>query len=108
VRAAIDLMVGAIRNHSLKGPITMNAQLLRPIFVIILLALSPCQAPGATATSAAADIDKGVDAALARLYRSTTPQARALAERAKGILVFPGVVKAGFIGGVQYGRNWMD
>jgi lipid-binding SYLF domain-containing protein len=40
----------------------------------------------------------------AKLY-DTTPSAELLASRAKGILVFPNVVKAGFIGGAQYGKG---
>jgi lipid-binding SYLF domain-containing protein len=38
------------------------------------------------------------------LYASN-PEARQLARRAKGILVFPGIVKAGFLVGAQYGSG---
>jgi len=48
-----------------------------------------------------ASIDRGVDAALKELYAST-PAARDLAKQAKGILVFPTVVKVGLMGGGQY------
>lgn len=41
-------------------------------------------------------------AALAKLYESA-PAAKALSEKAKGILVFPNIVKAGFILGAQGG-----
>jgi lipid-binding SYLF domain-containing protein len=41
-------------------------------------------------------------AALDSLYKQT-PSARTLAEHAKGVLVFPNIVKAGFIVGAQYG-----
>lgn len=51
-------------------------------------------------------IDREVDAALAELYR-TTPSAKDLAAHAKGILVFPSIVKAGFIVGAQYGKGAM-
>ncbi|QPK65444.1 lipid-binding SYLF domain-containing protein [Methylomonas sp. LL1] len=54
----------------------------------------------------AAQIDREVNAALSKLYQ-TTPTARALAAKAKGILVFPNVVKAGFIGGAEYGMGAM-
>ena len=56
----------------------------------------------AAASMAQADdqIDHEVDAALAQLYR-TTPSARDLATHAKGILVFPHILKAGFIVGAQ-------
>jgi len=47
-------------------------------------------------------LDRDVDAALAKLYTGT-PGARSLERRAKAILVFPSVVKAGFLFGAQYG-----
>jgi lipid-binding SYLF domain-containing protein len=47
-------------------------------------------------------LDRNVDAALAKLYAGT-PGARALEGRAKAILVFPSIVKAGFLLGAQYG-----
>ena len=49
-----------------------------------------------------ATIDRETEGALKVLYDST-PEARELAARAKGILVFPNIVKAGFIFGAQYG-----
>ena len=51
-----------------------------------------------------AQLDQDVDMALQKLYQ-TTPSAKKLAARAKGILVFPDVLKAGFIGGAQYGTG---
>jgi lipid-binding SYLF domain-containing protein len=71
-----------------------------------LLLLGGCQSflTGQSSQEAAADIDRSVDAALQRLYAST-PKARELAKRASGILVFPGVVRAGFIGGAKFGTG---
>ena len=43
-------------------------------------------------------------AALANLY-STSPSAKALGEKAKAVLVFPGITKGGFIVGGQYGEG---
>jgi len=54
----------------------------------------------------AAEIDRQVDAALQMLYNKT-PKARELSEVAKGILVFPDVLKAGLIVGGQYGEGAM-
>jgi lipid-binding SYLF domain-containing protein len=48
------------------------------------------------------EIDQGADAALKSLYAST-PSAKALGEKAKGILVFPSVLKAGLVVGGQGG-----
>jgi lipid-binding SYLF domain-containing protein len=52
--------------------------------------------------ASAAEIDREVDAALQKLYAGT-PSAKELSKVAKGILVFPDVIKAGFIVGGQYG-----
>jgi lipid-binding SYLF domain-containing protein len=49
-------------------------------------------------------IDSDVKAALKSLYR-TTPAAKAIGRKAKAILVFPKVAKAGFIVGAQYGEG---
>ena len=71
--------------------------------------LTACQSMGgsqADANTNAAQIDRDVDAALAKLYE-TTPAAKKLAAKARGILVFPNVVKAGFIGGAEYGKGAM-
>jgi lipid-binding SYLF domain-containing protein len=57
---------------------------------------------GAAHAASAAEIDRGARAALGSLY-ATTPGARALADHAKAILVFPEIVKGGFIVAGQYG-----
>jgi lipid-binding SYLF domain-containing protein len=83
------------------------------VLLVSLLALTGCQSPGGQSTTSmggqsaggsAAEIDRDVDAALKKLYAST-PAAKELAQRAKGILVFPTVVKAGLMGGAQYGSG---
>jgi lipid-binding SYLF domain-containing protein len=58
----------------------------------------------AVPAAAPAQIDRDVDAALARMYDSV-PNAKYLASRAKGVLVFPNIVKAGFLFGAQYGEG---
>jgi lipid-binding SYLF domain-containing protein len=83
----------------------MNIRRLIASLILVLFTLAGCQMPGGKADpAAAAQIDGAVDQALRNLY-SSTPAARVLAKRARGILVFPGVVKAGFIGGAQYGTG---
>jgi lipid-binding SYLF domain-containing protein len=61
-----------------------------------------------TATRAHADsaeqIDGAVDAALPQLYQNQ-PSAQMLAQNAKAILVFPTIVKAGFMFGAAYGEG---
>jgi lipid-binding SYLF domain-containing protein len=74
------------------------------LFVLAILALATVTlASGRPALAAsAATIDREADAALAKLME-TTPVAKMLAGQAKGILIFPNIVKAGFIVGAQYG-----
>jgi lipid-binding SYLF domain-containing protein len=51
-----------------------------------------------------AEINRDVDAALAILY-AKDPDARTLTGRAKAVLVFPSIVKAGFLLGAQHGEG---
>jgi len=76
------------------------------ILLAALFVLGGCQSTGGASESnaSASEIDLEARQALNRLYE-TTPNARALASRARAILVFPGIVKAGFIGGAQYGKG---
>jgi lipid-binding SYLF domain-containing protein len=80
------------------------------ILLVSLLVLAGCQSSGGSSMSgssmsgSAAEIDRDVDYALQSLLESN-PAARNLAAQAKGILVFPNIVKAGFMVGAQYGRG---
>jgi len=74
------------------------------ILLITGLALTGCQSTGGKLASSAADIRRDSHAVLQQLY-SSNPEARHLARTAKGILVFPDVVKAGFLVGAQYGTG---
>ena len=55
-------------------------------------------------STAASKIDREVDAALKNLY-ATSPVARSLRSKAKAILVFPAIVKGGFVVGAQVGEG---
>lgn len=82
---------------------------IRMMAMISIFAITAgCQMDQSTSSSGAMPVDTGMDqeasAALKSLY-TNTPQARALAQRAKGILVFPDVVKAGFIVGAHHGEG---
>ncbi|MGZ8159717.1 MAG: lipid-binding SYLF domain-containing protein [Methylobacter sp.] len=81
----------------------INKKWLSIVF-ISLLTLMGCQATGGKLADSRSEIDRQVNEALRDLYAST-PAARNLASRAKGILVFPNIVKAGFLFGGQYGRG---
>ncbi len=71
---------------------------------ILALTVATLMMPHPAIAASTAGIDQDVDAALSKLYE-TTPAAKTLAEKAKGILVFPNIVKAGFIVGGQYGEG---
>ena len=81
----------------------LNNKLLS-LLLISLLTLTGCQTTGGRLAGSAADITRESSAALQDLY-ANNPQAKQLARRAKGILVFPGIVKAGFLVGAQYGTG---
>ena len=71
---------------------------------VMLVFLFLVMAQPAMAGSKASEIDKQVDLALEQLY-SSTPAAREIAKVAKGVLVFPSIIKAGLIVGGQYGEG---
>jgi lipid-binding SYLF domain-containing protein len=69
--------------------------------VLAVSVMPPIRTAGAASS---AEIDRDVDYALARMQDSV-PNARHLSGQAKAILVFPGIVKAGFLFGAQYGEG---
>jgi lipid-binding SYLF domain-containing protein len=84
---------------------------VRKIAMISLVAVgaacSTGQSPPASDSSAQSSdpvLDQDCQAALASLY-SATPKAKDLSDKAKGILVFPSVVRAGFIAGASHGTG---
>ncbi len=58
--------------------------------------------PTAALAASASQIDRDARAALDELYRKT-PGAKALGDKAVGVLVFPSIVKGGFIFAGQFG-----
>lgn len=83
----------------------LNKNRLSILLLISLLILAGCQASGGSRMAgSSAEIDSDVNYALSKLYQSS-PAAKSLAAHAKGILVFPSIVKAGFMLGAQYGRG---
>ncbi|MGZ4957836.1 MAG: lipid-binding SYLF domain-containing protein [Methylomonas sp.] len=99
-----------------KAKSSSHSQAIAIIWLVICLFLIlqsllmiGCQSTGGAVAGSSINadkIDREVDAALANLYE-TIPSAKSLAAKAKGILVFPNVVKAGFIGGAEYGKGAM-
>jgi lipid-binding SYLF domain-containing protein len=73
------------------------------LLVLAALALGPLAPRPATGASAE-EIDRDVEAALANLYAGNSA-ARLLRDKAKGVLVFPHILKAGFMFGGQIGEG---
>jgi lipid-binding SYLF domain-containing protein len=85
----------------MKNVMRSNRLLLSGILAIATVTISTLSAGLALAASAS-EIDRDATQALSLLY-STTPGAKALADKSKAILIFPRIVKAGFIVGGQFG-----
>jgi lipid-binding SYLF domain-containing protein len=77
---------------------------LTAILLVLVFATGTIIGPNPAAAASAAEINRDVKSALEKLY-AKSPAARTLGEKAKGILVFPGIVKGGFIIGGQYGEG---
>ena len=80
-------------------------QILRAFFPALLVML--LAGPGVSAVAVAAgaeEIDIKADAALAE-FRKEVPGADEFLRKAKGVLVFPDVIKAGLVFGGEYGEG---
>lgn len=85
--------------------VTVISRLLISFLLTAGVALTGCQSTSKPSeSSAGAEIDREVDSALTKLYEST-PSAKVLGAKAKGILVFPDIVKGGLVVGGQYGKG---
>ena len=83
----------------------MNGNILRRLMVFLsLLAFAVVSLPAPSKADSAASINYDVNAALNQLY-ATSPAAKKMGSVAKGILVFPNIVKGGFIIGGQFGEG---
>jgi lipid-binding SYLF domain-containing protein len=74
-------------------------------FLMALFAMVLFFSTAVTATAeTAAEIDRDVDVSIEKLY-AESPAATKLSKVAKGMLVFPNVIKAGLLVGAQYGKG---
>jgi lipid-binding SYLF domain-containing protein len=80
-----------------------KARLVTGLLTLVLVT-APWMSVSPALAASAAEINKNASAALAKLYQ-TVPEARSLGAKAKGILIFPSVVKAGFMFGAEYGEG---
>jgi lipid-binding SYLF domain-containing protein len=90
-------------------PVESEEVMMRPIqlklaFLIFMSAGSVFITCQSALGASAAEIDRGARSALQQLY-AQSPSARALGQKAKAVLVFPSIVKGGFIVGGQYGEG---
>jgi lipid-binding SYLF domain-containing protein len=84
--------------HTATGVNTRNLLFTAALAMAIVSSLAADSALAASAR----EIDRDVTAALKTLY-STVPEAKKLGAHARGILVFPNIVKGGFIVAGQFG-----
>jgi len=82
---------------------------MKTLGVALALAMTPLGltaliAPNAAQAATKADINADAQRALASLYRSN-PTARLIGGRARGILIFPSIIKAGLVFGGSYGEG---
>jgi lipid-binding SYLF domain-containing protein len=78
-----------------------GALIIAVVFILAILpldALAPAVALGASAS----EIDRSATQSLTTLYKNT-PGAKALADKAVAVLVFPSIVKGGFLIAGQFG-----
>jgi lipid-binding SYLF domain-containing protein len=86
------------------GERTMLKARLGAGLLAVALAMTVTISAKSALAASAAEINREVDAALASMHASV-PATRELASQAKAVLVFPNIVKAGFLFGAQYGEG---
>jgi len=77
---------------------------LTTIILVFAFAAGALISANSAKAASAAEIDRDAQKALEDLY-AKSPSAKTMSEKAIGILVFPGIVKGGFIVGGQYGEG---
>ena len=74
------------------------------ILWVLAFAVSTLLGPNPARAASAAELNRDAKKALQKLYKQSS-SAKALGEKAKAILVFPSVVKAGFMVGGLFGEG---
>lgn len=77
---------------------------IKNLLLVAAAALSLAAVSGQAVAATAEDLNKDANQSLQTLYTSN-PEAEVLGKRAKAILVFPNIVKAGLIFGGAYGEG---
>lgn len=87
-----------------RGERTMLKARLGAGLLAVALAMTVTISATPAFAASAAEINREVDAAVASMS-AAVPDTRKLASQAKAVLVFPNIVKAGFLFGAQYGEG---
>ncbi len=77
-------------------------RLLIPAILAIATVMISTFGSGLALAASASEIDRNATQALSMLY-ATTPGAKSLADKSKAILIFPSIIKGGFIVAGQFG-----
>jgi lipid-binding SYLF domain-containing protein len=77
---------------------------LTTLLLVVAFTAGALTSPNPAAAASTAEIDRDAQKALGDLY-AKSPSAKTMGEKAIGILIFPGIVKGGFIVGGQYGEG---
>jgi lipid-binding SYLF domain-containing protein len=94
-------VVHLVAPKQLQNPLTPMKRFT--FFAAISLAFSAISLlPSSGRAASAAELDQSAKAALRSLY-ANNPAAQAVGKKAKAILVFPSIVKGGFLVGAQHG-----
>lgn len=77
---------------------------LTSMLLVLAFAAFTFLSPNPAQAASAAEISRDANKALQNLYKKSSA-AKALGEQAKAILVFPGIIKGGFMVGGQFGEG---
>ena len=77
---------------------------LTAVLLVLAFAAGTLISPNPARAASATEINRNARSALEKLYAKSS-SARTLGEKAKGILVFPGIIKGGFLVGGQFGEG---
>jgi len=87
-----------------KGKIMRNRKWVMALLIALAFGVTNLMNAGSAAAASAAEIERSVNSAVKKLA-AKNPWTKELAEKAKGVLVFPNVVKGGFMVGGQFGEG---
>lgn len=87
-----------------RGKMMRNAKCLLVLLIVLAVGATIFMNVNPASAASAAEIERDADSAVKKLA-AEYPWTKELAEKAKGVLVFPNVVKGGFMVGGQFGEG---